>query len=120
MGLLRTELDANGESVYNIALRRLFKTSRECLRSPLVEIHAHAGAAECDAFALETKALFDTLIAGERDAATRSDDAVPGQASRGAQRPDGLAGGAGEAGFFRDLTVGCDFAFRNTRNHGLH
>ena len=76
--------------------------------------HAHAIAIEFDPFRLKTQALFKAVLAGQQDAAARSEHAVPRKSSaRVVERPDYLTRRAFVSGRSRNVPVSGHFPFRN-------
>lgn len=75
--------------------------------------HAHAPAAEANAFALQSKPLFQPKLLGQRDPSTRRNHALPRKTMRLLQRANHLAGRAGISGGTRNGTVSGNLAARD-------
>jgi hypothetical protein len=85
-----------------------------------MEIHPHAAAAERDSFGLKAEALVQAILAGQGNASSGGDHAMPRQSASTSQRPNCLAGGAGESGGLGYIPIRDDSSPRDACDYRSH
>ena len=87
----------------------------------MVRVHVDAETVKLHAFGLEAHALFETVLAGEKNLAFSADDAMPRNSRRVTiQRPNDLPSGARMSGGVGDVSVSGNLAARHASDGGKH